>query len=97
MKDELIIEKLTALAVQELGDGEAVRNTIAFLCEHTGITRISARRALIGKLFFKEYTNSKRTARDIEEELAVRFELTRDQVKNIRIEYVQSSSRRKGR
>ena len=87
-----MIEQYVAIVKEQLGDGATVESIVELMVKQGAAKTTCIRRAVIVHEFFRIYTSEpKRSARDIEEELAVRYGLTREGVIYLR----NRSSKRK--
>lgn len=82
-------DQLIKLVKQELGEGPTVEQIIEHLFDSSALTSITVRRYVIGTKFFNEYSTGSRTAHDIEQDLAVEFNLKDHTVNKIRRRYIQ--------
>lgn len=85
---------LLQLITARLGHQPKPEQVLEFLHNGGAMTNEGMRAQVVAAEFFRLYGSTDRTARDIEEELAVRFDLTREAIKAIRLRAAQPSQRK---
>ena len=82
--NELLIELVKA----KLGEHATVEEIVEHLYNSSALTSITVRRYVIGTRYINEYGSSRRTAQDIEQDLAAEFDIKDHTVNKIRRRYI---------
>lgn len=77
---------LLKIIAEKIGGNATPEQVIAFLLDGGAINDASMRSIVVPTEFYRLYgRDSERTARDVEEELAVRYDMTRDGIVSLRL------------
>lgn len=88
-------DQLLTLIRTEIGEAPTAQQVVEYLTRHRVLKRRDVRPFIIHSMFWSKYKGSNRTARDVEEEIAVYFDISRTAVMNIRLRYSKGLSGRK--
>ncbi len=84
--------EIIRIAKTKLGEGATVEQVVEFLYAGGAINNRSLRFHVIGAEFFRLMRDTDRTASDIEQELAARYDVSQDFVKYIRGNFARGGS-----
>lgn len=90
-----ITTDLLRILTERLGHTPAPAEVVEFLYNGGAVNDDTIRQQVISVEFFRMYAEGDRTARDIEEELAARYEVDRSTVYRARVRYLQAGARKK--
>lgn len=87
--------EIIRIAKTKLGDDATVEQVVEFLYAGGGLNDRTLRFHVIGAEFFRLMRETDRTAHDIEQELAARFDVSRQMVEYIRSEFARGGRMKK--